>query len=100
MKLGDQITLEQFLKLAPLGLEVTRRGETIGYNLNTYNHLPDYRKAEAKEHFARNFPHLKFKPGFMYYGRVGSAPILGAWNMVHGGTVTRLPTILLKRTPL
>lgn len=100
MKLGDQITLEQFLRLAPLGLEVTRHGETIGYNLNAYNHLPDDRKEKAEEYFARNFQHLKFKPGFMYYGRLGSAPIIGAWKMLHGGTVTRLPTILLKRTPL
>ena len=88
MKIGDTVTKEEFIKFAPLGMELTLRenGAVLKFTSN----------------FAPSSSDRRYIPGFMFCFQDIEEPIIGAWDCFHNSpqslTVSKLPNLkLLKR---
>ena len=91
MKIGDTVTKEEFIKFAPLGMELTLRenGAVLKFTSN----------------FAPGSSDFRTIPGFVFCLRGIEEPITGAWNCFHNRsqslTISKLPILkLLKRKHL
>ena len=88
MKIGDTVTKEEFIKFAPLGMELTLRenGAVLKF---TSNFTPS----------SSNFGTM---PGFVFCFQGTEEPITGAWecfrNRSQSLTISKLPKLkILKR---
>ena len=88
MRIGDTVTKEEFIKFAPLGMELTIRenGAVLKFTSN----------------FAPSSSDRRSIPGFMFCFQDIEEPITGAWDCFHNSpqslTVSKLPNLkLLKR---
>ena len=88
MKIGDTVTKEEFIKFAPLGMELTLRenGAVLKFTSN----------------FAPSLSDRRYIPGFMFCFQGTEEPITGAWecfrNRSQSLTISKLPKLkLLKR---
>ena len=104
MKLGKTISIKDFVKYAPLGLQaksVINPRVLLYYNLKQYNELRELNTlyVRATESYVGTFI-----PGFVFsisdyniVQRLGAA-----WSRFETNEyiISKLPTILLKRTPL
>ncbi len=88
MKIGDTVTKEEFIKFAPLGMELTIRenGAVLKF---TSNFTPDPNDR-------------RYIPGFVFCFQGTEEPITGAWgcfrNRQQSLTISKLPKLkLLKR---
>ena len=88
MKIGDTVTKEEFIKFAPLGMELTLRenGAVLKF---TSNFTPS----------SSNFMTI---PGFMFCYQGTEELITGAWDCFHSSpqslTISKLPKLkILKR---
>ena len=88
MRIGDTVTKEEFIKFAPLGMELTIRenGAVLKFTSNFAPSLGDRRSI----------------PGFMFCFQGTEEPITGAWecfrNHQQSLTISKLPKLkLLKR---
>ena len=88
MKIGDTVTKEEFIKFAPLGMELTLRenGAVLKF---TSNFDPDSNDR-------------RYIPGFMFCFQSTEEPLTGAWDCFHNSpqslTISKLPILkLLKR---
>ena len=91
MKIGDTVTKEEFIKFAPLGMELTLRenGAVLKF---TSNFTPS----------SSNFGTM---PGFVFCYQGTEELITGAWDCFHSSpqslTISKLPKLkILKRKPL
>ena len=91
MKIGDTVTKEEFIKFAPLGMELTLRenGAVLKF---TSNFTPS----------SSNFGTM---PGFVFCFQGTEEPITGAWRCFYDSpqslTISKLPKLkILKRKPL
>ena len=91
MRIGDTVTKEEFIKFAPLGMELTLRenGAVLKF---TSNFTPS----------SSNFMTI---PGFMFCYQGTEELITGAWDCFHSSpqslTISKLPILkLLKRKHL
>ena len=91
MRIGDTVTKEEFIKFAPLGMELTIRenGAVLKF---TSNFTPDSSDRRAV-------------PGFIFCFQGTEEPITGAWecfrNRSQSLTISKLPKLkILKRKPL
>ena len=98
--LGETVTLQQFIELAPKGLELTNSDgeETLYYNLTTYNELGNpsrYAKDLTKEAIS------EFIPGYLWRNLSTKQHLEGAWRCVTSFRVSKLPSVVaIKRKPL
>lgn len=98
--LGETVTLQQFIELAPKGLELTRPddNDTIYYDLDTYISLgnPSNRtKQLTKEAIS------EFIPGYLWRDLSTKQHLEGAWSCATSFRVSKLPSIAaIKRKPL
>ena len=99
-KIGERVTLQQFIELAPKGLELTNTcgEETIYYDLVTYNALgkpSNYTKNLTKDAIA------EFVPGYLWRNGSTKQHLEGAWNCATTFKVSKLPSIAaIKRKTL
>ena len=91
MKIGDTVTKEEFIKFAPLGMELTisRNGAVLKFTSN----------------FAPSSSDRRSIPGFIFCFQGTEEPLTGAWDCFHNSpqslTISKLPILkLLKRKPL
>ena len=91
MKIGDTVTKEEFIKFAPLGMELTLRenGAVLKFSSN----------------FAPGLRDRRSMPGFMFCYQGTEELITGAWDCFHSSpqslTISKLPILkLLKRKPI
>ena len=91
MKIGDTVTKEEFIKFAPLGMELTLRenGAVLKF---TSNFTPS----------SSNFGTM---PGFVFCFQGTEEPITGAWRCFYDSpqslTISKLPKLkILKRKSL
>ena len=91
MRIGDTVSKEEFIKFAPLGMELTLRenGAVLKFTSNFDPDTNDFRTI----------------PGFMFCYQGIEEPITGAWNCFHSSpqslTISKLPILkLLKRKHL
>ena len=98
--LGETITLQQFIELAPKGLELTRPddNDTIYYDLDTYISLgnpSNHTKQLTKEAIS------EFIPGYLWRNFSTKQHLEGAWSCATYFRVSKLPSIAaIKRKPL
>ena len=88
MRIGDTVTKEEFIKFAPLGMELTLRenGAVLKFTSN----------------FTPSSSNFRTMPGFMFCFQGTEEPLTGAWNCFHDRpqslTISKLPILkLLKR---
>ena len=88
MKIGDTVTKEEFIKFAPLGMELTLKenGAVLKFISN----------------FAHDSSDRRAVPGFVFCFQGTEEPITGAWDCFHNSpqslTISKLPKLkLLKR---
>ena len=88
MRIGDTVTKEEFIKFAPLGMELTMRenGAVLKFTSN----------------FAPSSSDRRSIPGFMFCFQGTEEPITGAWecfrNRQQSLTISKLPKLkILKR---
>ena len=88
MKIGDTVTKEEFIKFAPLGMELTLRenGAVLKF---TSNFTPDPNDR-------------RYIPGFVFCYQGTEELITGAWDCFHSSpqslTISKLPKLkILKR---
>ena len=88
MKIGDTVTKEEFIKFAPLGMELTLRenGAVLKFTSN----------------FAPSSSDRRSIPGFIFCYQGTEELITGAWNCFHNRpqslTISKLPKLkILKR---
>ena len=91
MRIGDTVTKEEFIKFAPLGMELTLRenGAVLKF---TSNFTPDPNDR-------------RYIPGFVFCLQSIEEPLTGAWNCFHNSpqslTISKLPKLkILKRKRL
>ena len=91
MKIGDTVTKEEFIKFAPLGMELTLRenGAVLKFNSNCTPGSSDRRSI----------------PGFIFCLQGTEELITGAWecfrNSPQSLAISKLPKLkILKRKPL
>lgn len=98
--LGETVTLQQFIELAPKGLELTNPNgdETLYYDLVTYNeigHPSRYTKDLTKDTIS------EFIPGYLWRNFSNKQHLEGAWCCATSFRVSKLPSVVaLKRKPL
>ena len=108
-RLGQHVTVEEFYKYAPLGMELSKTicdddcdlededyDITLRYSLADFPDTVSYRD-EYIEHFP---PDLTLKPGYIWDSEdSGIYPLMGAWEYVpREYTISKLPVLkLLKR---
>ena len=98
--LGETITLQQFIELAPKGLELTSsdNNATIYYDLVTYISLgnpSNHTKQLTKEAIS------EFIPGYLWRNPSTKQHLEGAWSYATSFRVSKLPSIAaIKRIPL
>lgn len=98
--LGETITLQQFIELAPKGLELTNSvgEETLYYDLDTYISLgnpSNHTKQLTKETIS------EFIPGYLWRNLSTKQHLEGAWCCATSFRVSKLPSIAaIKRKPL
>ena len=98
--LGETVTLQQFIELAPKGLELTSPddNDTIYYDLDTYISLgnPSNRtKNLTKDAIS------EFIPGYLWRNLSTKQHLEGAWSCATSFRVSKLPSIAaIKRKPL
>ena len=102
MKLGQTISIQDFVKYAPLGLQaksVINPRVLLYYNLKQYNELRDTLHVRATETYVGTFiPGFIFSmPNYNIVQRLGAA-----WSRFETNeyVISKLPTKLLKRTVL
>ena len=99
-KIGERVTLQQFIELAPKGLELTNTcgEETIYYDLVTYNALgkpSNYTKNLTKDAIT------EFVPGYLWRNGSTKQHLEGAWSCATTFKVSKLPSIAaIKRKTL
>lgn len=99
-KIGERVTLQQFIELAPKGLELTDScgKETIYYDLDTYISLgnpSNHTKQSTKEAIS------EFIPGYLWRNLSIKQHLEGAWCCATTFKVSKLPSIAaIKRKPL
>lgn len=99
-KIGERVTLQQFIELAPKGLELTNTygEETIYYNLEAYNELGTpsrYTKEQTKKAIS------EFVPGYLWRNASIKQHLEGAWSCATTFRVSKLPSIAaIKRKTL
>ena len=88
MKIGDTVTKEEFIKFAPLGMELTLRenGAVLKFTSN----------------FTPSSSGRRSIPGFMFCFQGTAEPITGAWDCFYNSpqslTISKLPKLkILKR---
>ena len=91
MKIGDTVTKEEFIKFAPLGMELTISGNGAVLKFTS--------------NFAPGSNDRRSIPGFIFCFQGTEEPITGAWDCFHNSpqslTISKLPILkLLKRKPL
>ena len=91
MRIGDTVTKEEFIKFAPLGMELTMRenGAVLKFTPN----------------FAPGSSDFRTIPGFIFCFQGTEEPITGAWGRFHSNSqsliISKLPKLkILKRKPL
>ena len=91
MRIGDTVTKEEFIKFAPLGMELTLRenGAVLKFTSN----------------FTPSSSNFRTIPGFVFCYQGTEALITGAWDCFHSSpqslTISKLPILkLLKRKHL
>ena len=98
--LGETVTLQQFIELAPKGLELTNpdNNDTIYYDLDTYISLGNpsrYTKNLTKEAIS------EFIPGYLWRNLSTKQHLEGAWSCATSFRVSKLPSVVaIKRKPL
>ena len=97
--LGETVTLQQFIELAPKGLELTSPDDdTIYYDLETYNELGTpsiYTKEQTRKAIS------EFVPGYLWRNLHTKQHLEGAWSCATTFRVSKLPSIAaIKRKPL
>ena len=98
--LGETVTLQQFIELAPKGLELTspNGNYTIYYDLDTYISLgnpSNPTKRLTKETIS------EFIPGYLWRNLYTKQHLEGAWSCTTSFRVSKLPSIAaIKRKPL
>ena len=98
--LGETVTLQQFIELAPKGLELTNHNgdETLYYDLTTYNALGNpsrYTKDLTKDAIS------EFIPGYLWRNPSTKQHLEGAWTCATSFRVSKLPSVVaIKRKPL
>lgn len=88
MRIGDTVTKEEFIKFAPLGMELTIRGNGAVLKFSP--------------NFAPSSSDRRSIPGFMFCFQGTEEPLTGAWDCFHNSTqsltISKLPKLkLLKR---
>ena len=105
-RLGQHVTVEQFYKYAPLGMELSKivcddyeydpYTITLRYSLADFSDIEDY-----ADNYVGYFPSvLTLKPGYIWDSeKNGVYPLMGAWDRVpREYTISKLPKLkLLKR---
>lgn len=91
-KIGERVTLQQFIELAPKGLELTNTygEETIYYDLDTYISLgnpSNHTKQLTKEAIS------EFIPGYLWRNLSIKQHLEGAWFCATTFKVSKLPSI-------
>ena len=91
MRIGDTVTKEEFIKFAPLGMELTLRenGAVLKFASN----------------FTPSSSNFGTMPGFVFCFQGTEEPITGAWRCFYDSpqslTISKLPKLkILKRKPL
>lgn len=118
-RLGQHVTVEEFYKYAPLGMELSKTFcddcdiEDEDYECSCENNpctitlryslidFPDM--GELSYNYIECFPSgLTLKPGYLWESEAdGLYPLMGAWDRVPRYTISKLPVLkLLKRKPL
>ena len=98
--LGETVTLQQFIELAPKGLELTNPNgdDTLYYDLTTYNELGSpsiYTKNLTKDAIS------EFIPGYLWRNLSTKQHLEGAWCCATSFRVSKLPSIAaIKRKEL
>lgn len=98
--LGETVTLQQFIELAPKGLELTNHNgdETLYYDLATYNELGNpsvYTKSLTKDAIS------EFIPGYLWRNLSTKQHLEGAWCCATSFRVSKLPSVVaIKRKTL
>lgn len=98
--LGETVTLQQFIELAPKGLELTSpdNNDTIYYDLDTYISLgnpSNHAKQLTKETIS------EFIPGYLWRNLSTKQHLEGAWSCATSFRVSKLPSVVaIKRKPL
>ena len=99
-KIGERVTLQQFIELAPKGLELTSPddNDTIYYDLDTYISLgnpSNDTKQLTKEAIS------EFIPGYLWRNLSTKQHLEGAWCCATSFRVSKLPSIAaIKRKTL
>ena len=100
LKVGETVTVEEFIKFAPYGLVLhykTQQNHILYYNLKEFEQCQNVWKLDAESHMSSVAGF--YKPGYMW--RSGNeesvAPAMGAWSYVDSLWVAKtLPTKMIR----
>lgn len=102
LKIGENVTVEEFIKFAPYGLVLhykTQQNHTLYYNLKEFEQCQNEMKLDAERDMSSVAGF--YKPGYMWSGgREFTAPAMVAWRYIDSMWIVKtLPTkrIRLKR---
>ena len=102
LKIGERVTVEEFIKFAPYGLILcheVQRNHILYYNLKEFKQCTNAMK-RASEHDMSPVARF-YKPGYMWSSGIDIiAPAMGAWRYIDSDWIVKtLPTkqIRLKR---
>lgn len=103
LKIGERVTVEEFIKFAPYGLVLQHKAQqnyTLYYNLKEFKQCQNEMKLDAERDMSSVAGF--YKPGYMCrsYNEESVAPAMGAWSYVDSIWIVKtLPTktIRLKR---
>ena len=102
-RLGQHVTVEQFYKYAPLGMELSKTVcddcEDAPYTITLRYSLVDFPDMEEfSDSYIEYFPSgLTLKPGYIWDSEEnGLYPLMGAWDCVSREyTISKLPALKL-----
>lgn len=102
LKVGEKVTVEEFIKFAPYGLVLhhkEQQNNILYYNLKEFKQCPNAMKLDA-ESYMSSVAGL-YKPGYMWSdGGTFITTAMGAWRYIDSDWIVKtLPTksIRLKR---
>lgn len=99
LKVGEKVTLKEFIKFAPYGLVLQHKiqqNDILYYNLKEFNQCQNSMKLVAENDMTSVAGF--YKPGYMWRNSAEStAPTMGAWRYVSSDWIVKtLPTKMIR----
>ena len=99
LKVGEKVTVEEFIKFAPYGLVLQHKEQQehiLYYNLKEFKQFSNIVKLDAERDMSSVAGF--YKPGYMWRGSEEfNAPAMGAWRYIDSLWIVKtLPTKMIR----